>query len=151
LARLRSSLQLARVASEAHRAAEIVDAQEVTQLVDQLDRRIGAALGRVRIRQAADMPRVLDGGPLEPIGDAEVGDVPLARDLGGAHHPTRPAIAKAARHENAMRAVEQFFTTGLLEGFGFDPTNVDAQPMLKSAVIERLVEALVGIFVADVL
>ena len=50
-----------------------------------------------------------------------------------------------------MGAVEQLLTARLLERLGFDPSDVHAEPVLEAAVIERFVEALVGILVADVL
>ena len=97
------------------------------------------------------MPGVLDGRPLEAVADAEVGDAALARDLGRAHHAARAAIAEAAGHQDAVRAVEQLLAARLFERLGFDPADVDAQPVLEAAVIERLVEALVRVLVADVL
>ena len=97
------------------------------------------------------MPRVLDRRPLEAVADAEVGDAALARDRRGAHHAARAAIAEAARHQDAVRAVEQLLAARLLERFGLDPADVDPQPVLEAAVIERLVEALVRVLVADVL
>src|SRR3954453_18135979 len=67
------------------------------------------------------------------------------------HHPARPAIAESSRDENAVRAVKQLLSAGLLERFRFNPPDVDPQPMLETAVVQRLVQALVGVFVADVL
>ncbi len=96
------------------------------------------------------MPRVFDGGPLEPVADPEVGDAALARDFRRAHHAARPAIAEPAGDQNAVRAVEQLLAARLLERFRFDPPDVDLQPVLEAAVIERLVQALVRVLVADV-
>src|SRR3954468_13846670 len=73
--RLGAGAQLARVGAEPHRAAEIVDAEQVAQLVDQVGLRLGRTLGRIGIRQAAHVPRILDCRPLEAVADAEVGDV----------------------------------------------------------------------------
>ena len=97
------------------------------------------------------MARVLDRRPLEAVADAEVRDAALARDLGGAHHAARAAIAEAAGHQDAVGAVEQLLAARLLERLGLDPPDVDAQPVLEAAVIERLVQALVRVLVADVL
>ena len=114
-------------------------------------RRVRAALGRVGVGQAADVPRVLDRRPLEAVADAEVGDAALAGDLRGPHHAARAAVAEAARHQDAVRAVEQLFAARLLERLGLDPADVDAQAVLEAAVVERLVQALVRVLVADVL
>ena len=102
-------------------------------------------------RQPADVPRVLDRRPLEAVADAEVGDAALARDLGRAHHAARAAIAESARHEDAVGAVEQLLAAGLLERLGLDPPDVHPQPVLEPAVVERFVQALVRVLVADVL
>ena len=103
----RAGRELAGVAAEPHRAAELVDAEQVAQLVDHLGGRLGIALGRIGVGEAGDVARVLDGRPLEAVADPEVGDAALARDLRGLHHPARAAIAEAAGHENAVRGVEQ--------------------------------------------
>ena len=87
--------------------------------------RVGRALGGVGVGEAADVPRVFDGRPLEAVADAEVGDAALARDLRRAHHAARAAIAEAAGHEDAVRAVEQLLAARLLERLGFDPPDVD--------------------------
>ena len=114
-------------------------------------RRVGIALGGIGVRQARHVARELDGRPLEPVADAEVRNAPLARDLGRLHHAARAAVAEPARHEDAVGIVEQRRAAWLLERFGLDPFEIDLQPMREAAVIERFVEALVGILVADVL
>ena len=101
--------------------------------------------------QSAHAARVFDRRPLESVADAEVRDASLARNLRRPHHPARAARAESARDENAVGAVEQLFAVGLFERFGFDPLDVDLQPVREPAVVERLVEALVRILVADVL
>ena len=49
-----------------------------------------------------------------------------------------------------MRAFEQPHPAVLFERLRFDPLNVDAQTMGEAAVIERLVQRLVGILVVAV-
>src|SRR5262249_43879937 len=149
--RRRARLQLARVRSEPHRPAEVVDAEQIAQLVNQVGLGVGRAFRRGGVGEAADVARVLDGGPLEAVADPEVRDAPFTRDLGGAHHAARAAVAEAARHQDAVGAVEQLLAAGLLERFRLDPADVDLEPVLEAAVVEGLVEALVGILVPDVL
>ena len=113
--------------------------------------RVRRALRRIGVGDAADVARVFDRCPLEAVADPEVGHAALARDGRGAHHAAGAAVAEAAGHENAVGAVEELLAARLLERFGLDPSDVHAQPVLEAAVVERLVEALVGILVADVL
>src|SRR3990172_7494802 len=47
--------ELAGVAAKAHGAAEVVDTQQVSQLVNHFGRRVRGALGRIGIGQAGDM------------------------------------------------------------------------------------------------
>jgi hypothetical protein len=151
LVRTRAGRQPARIRAEPHRAAQVVDAEQVTQLVDDVLGRVGGALGGIGLRQAAYVAGEFDGCPLEAVADAEVGDAALARDLGGAHHAARPAVAEAPGDEDPAGAVEQVLAAGRLEGLGLDPLDVHAQPVLETAVVERLVQALVRILVPDVL
>ena len=84
----------------------IVDTEEVAKLVDDVVGGIRRALGRIRVGKAAHVASVLDRRPLEAITDTKVGDVPFARDLGGAHHAACPSIAEATGHQNSVRTIE---------------------------------------------
>src|SRR6266545_2888542 len=149
--RLRSRFQLARIGPEPHGATEVIDAEQVAQLVNDVRLGVRRALGRIRIGKAADVPRVFHGGPLEAVADPEVQNPALPGDFRGAHHAAGAAITEAAGHEDAVRAIEQLLPARLFERLGFDPADVHLQPMLEPAVIERFVQALVRILVADVL
>ena len=65
--------------------------------------------------------------------------------------PRVPRVPNPPGHQNAVGPVEQLRAIGLLERLGFDPLDVDLQPMVEAAVVQRLIEALVGILVADIL
>ena len=143
--------QLAGVAAQAHRAAELVDAKQVAQLVDHFVRRRFIHFGGVGALQAADVAGVLDRRPLEAVADPEERDAVQARVLGGLHHAARAARPEAARDEDRRRAFEQARAALLLERFGFHPLNVDPHPVGKATVIQRLVQRLVGILIAGVL
>ena len=67
------------------------------------------------------------------------------------HHPAGAAIAKSSWHEDATGTVEELLAPGLFKRLGFNPSDVHAQPVVEPAVVERLVQALVRIFVAHML
>ena len=75
----------------------------------------------------------------------------VPRVLGRLHHAARAARPESAGHEDADRAVEQARAAFLFERFRLDPLDVDAHAIREAAVIERLVQRLVGILVARVL
>ena len=95
-------------------------------------------LGRVGAIEHADVARKLHGRPLEPVADAEERDLMLARVFGGLHHAARAARAETARHEDAVRPLEQPEAAFLLERLGFDPLDVDAQAIGEAAVRRAL-------------
>ena len=95
--------------------------------------------------------RAYSTAALESVADAEIRDGSLARNLGRFHHAARSAAAESSGHENAVGLVEQARAARLFERLGLDPLDVYLDAVRKSAVIERLVEALVRIFVSDVL
>ena len=116
--------------------------------------RCGARLvefGGVGALEPADVAGELDRRPLHAVADAEVGDAVAAGELGGAHHAAGAAVAEAAGHQDAGRAFEQPAAGLGFERLGLDPLDVDLQPVRESAVVQRLVEALVGVLVAGVL
>src|SRR3972149_6957801 len=110
--------ELAGVAAKAHGAAEVVDTQQVSQLVNHFGRRVRGALGRIGIGQAGDMTRKLDRRPLESVADSEIRDPTPARTLGGLHHAACATGAEAARHQNAVGVVEQRRAAGGFERLG---------------------------------
>ena len=152
LAGERSRLQLARVRSEPHRAAEVVDAEQVAKLVDHV---VAACPGRTRwSRRRRDRTR---GGRIRP---PPTGSRSRCRSRGCRRSraisaarimPRVPRSPKPPGTRMPCGAVEQLFAARLFQRFGFDPADVDAETVLESAVVERFVQALVRILVADVL
>src|SRR2546425_8873291 len=61
--RERAWRKLAGVAAQSHRPAEIVDAEQVSQLVDELGWSVRIALGRIGVGEPRDIPGVFNGGP----------------------------------------------------------------------------------------
>src|SRR5262245_30446745 len=99
--RQRAGRELARIPAEPHRAAEIVDVEQIAQLVNHLVRRVLVDLRRVGALEPAHVARVLHRRPLEAVADAEVRDALRPRVLGGFHHAARAPGAEPAGYENA--------------------------------------------------
>ena len=140
------------VAAEPHRAAHVVDAEQVAQLVDDLVRRVLGDLGRVGVGRG---PRRCARTRRPPTGirsrcrsreSARVRAYSAAAIM-----PRLPRSPKPGRDEDADRVLEQLHAVGLLERFGLDVLQLDLQPVLEAAVVERLVDALVRVLVLDVL
>ena len=66
-------------------------------------------LGRVRHLQIDDVAGKLDGGALHPQADAEERQAAFARVANRFDLAVDPAVAEAARHENAIDAGQQPF------------------------------------------
>ena len=118
----------------------------------------GVELAGVGILEAADVARVLDAGGLHAEADAEVGDLVLAGVADGVEHALDAALAEAAGDEDAVEAGELLwvviaaavFAAGF-EALGFDPGDLELEVVGEGSVDERFLEALVGVFVLDVL
>ncbi len=138
------------ILAETHRTTQVIDAKQIPQLVDDLVWGIRVAFRRVSPLDPADIARVLDGRPLEPVANPEVGDLPFARDLRRAHHAATPAITEPPRDQHPVGAVEEMHTGVRFQRLGFDPLDIDRETVVEAAVIQRFVQALVGVFVPDI-
>src|SRR6185312_8630194 len=98
----RIGLQDARPCAETHGAAHLFNADEFAEFVDDAVRRGRVELTGVRLRQAADVARVLDAGGLHAEADTEVGHLLFARIADGVGHAFNAALAEAARDEGAV-------------------------------------------------
>src|SRR5688500_16720954 len=147
----RSWCQLARISTETHRPAELVHAQQIAQLVDHLVRCVLVYFRGIRSFETAYVARVLNGGLLEPVTDAKERHTMLAAVLGGFHHSACTARSEPARHEYAVRACQRLASAFLRERFRLHPVQSHFQPVREAAVIDGLVQALVGVLVARVL
>src|SRR4029079_2644657 len=83
--------------------------------------------------------------------DTKVRNPALPCDLRRLHHAARAAVAESPRHQHAVRIVEEDGSAGFLERLPLDPLDVHLEAVGESAVVERLVETLVRVFVPDVL
>ena len=105
------------------------------------------------------LPSVLDAGGLHAEADAEVRDLVLAGVADGVEHALDAALAEASGDEDAVEAFElgvevvvaaAVFAAGF-EALGFDPGDLELEVVGEGSVDEGFLEALVGVFVLDVL
>jgi hypothetical protein len=104
-----------------------------------------AELGRVGVLDPGERPAGLDHRHLHPEADAEIRDPALA---GVAHRldlALRPALAEAARDQDAVDALEERRRVLALEDLALDPVELHLDPVGDAAVVQGLDERLVGV------
>ena len=121
------------------------------KLVDDLVGGLWRHLGGVGVGDTADVTRVLDRRPLEPVADPEERDPARARDFHGLHHAAGATVAEASGHQDAVGAVERPLAVLGLQRLGLDPLHVDLEPVMEAAVEQRFGEALVRVLEPHVL
>src|ERR1051326_8439381 len=114
---------------QAHGAAELVDAFQLAQFKDDARRCGRIELGRVGMFHATDVASVLDHHRLHAEADAEIRNLVLARIANGVDHALDTALAKTARHENAIESFELPGAVGPMQLLRLDPRDVDLEPM----------------------
>src|SRR2546427_4889921 len=140
-----------RIEAQAHRAALVGDGPLLRQEVDDPVRRLRIDLRGVRAGEAAHVPRVLDHRALHAQADPEVRHAPLARVAHRFDLAEDPAVAEAARHQDAVDAAELDGGAVPLDVLGVDPLHVHPRIVRDAAVGEGLDQALVGVLQLDVL
>ena len=134
------------VSAKTHCAAEIAARAALLQLVTlepfrhQPDDGFGrcAELCRVGTLDAAQIARCFKYGHLHPETDAEVWNVPLARELRRSDLSFRATLAEPARHQDAVDVLEKRRRVLAFENLGLDPVEIDLHFIGNSAVGERL-------------
>src|SRR6185369_4573976 len=151
LERVAAGLERARISTEAHRAALVLDA---TLIGHQVDDRIGALfleLGRAHAFQPAHVARERDHRQLHAQTDAEKRHTLFARVADGRDLPFHTAVAEAAGHQNGIQAAEQSGGTAALDLLRVDVLELNGDIVGKSSCDERLVQRLVAVFEVNVL
>src|ERR1019366_4559720 len=143
--------QAASPASQPHGAAQLVDPLEFAQLEDDSVRRAGIELGGIGGFQAAHIARVFDHQGLHAEADPEVGHLVLSRVPDRSQHAIDAPLAEAAGHQDAVVILQLPLPVLARHAFGLDPVDVDLQLVGQSAVQQRFLEALIGVFVFHVL
>ena len=100
---------------------------------------------------ADDVARELDDRALETEAQAEVRDLVFARVVGGEDLALDAAMAEAAGHEDAGRALEAFVDVLLRQRLRIDPADARIDLVRPGGVLERLGDREVGIRQLDVL
>src|ERR1017187_2043109 len=143
--------QAARPPSQAHGSAQFVDALQLAQLEDHAVRRPRVELRGIGLLQAAHVARILDHHGLHAQADAEIRHLLLARVANGVDHALDPALAEAPRNQYAVVALQLPLPSVAQHALSLDPVDIHLQLVRQPAVQQRLLQALVGILVFDVL
>jgi len=138
--------QLARVGSEPHGAAHLLNSLLRRHERDHRVLALGCELARVRVGEPHDVAGELDDRALEPEADPEERELVLPRPADRLEHPLYPAHAEPAGHEQSLVGRQQL-TGGLLIGepVGGDPVDLHAAVVRDAAVHQGLVDALVAV------
>src|SRR6202035_5558892 len=150
---LPAALEHRRIGAEPHGAAEIAVAAAPVQLVafhpfgHQPDHGLGggAELRRIGLADAAQIARRLHHRHLHAEADAEIGHVPLARELRRLDLAFGAALAEAARHQDAVHMLEERGGILALEHLALDPVEIDLDLVGDAAVRQRLDQRLIGV------
>src|SRR5438045_7222716 len=147
----RARLERAGVRAEAHRAAL---GRDLFLIGHQRDDRVWRALVelvRIRLVEAADVPRELDRGHLQTETDAEERDLPLARVADGGDLALGPADAESAGDENRVGVLQERVRAELLDLRRVDVVEGYPRVVGDPAVDQRFVQGLVALDQIDVL
>src|SRR4051812_22696436 len=120
-------LQNAGPGSQTHRAAQLVDALELAQLINHAVRRPEIEFARVGPLQAAHVARVLDHHGLHPEADTEVGNLVLARVADGVDHALNAALPEAAGNQDRVVVVQLPLPIFSIDALGLYPVDLHAQ------------------------
>ena len=150
--RERARLQLARPRAQAHCAAHFVHAQQFAQFVNHAVRRLRIELRAVRLFQTCGVARVFNRRALHSEANPEERHFVLARILNRVNHPLNPALAKSARHENPVVAVQPpRRRLRRINFFRLDPVQRRFMVVRQPAVQQSFAQTLVRVFQLHVL
>src|SRR5262249_16786420 len=135
-----------RIGAEPHGAAKISAEFAPLALVapqpfgQKSDNRLAARaeFGGIRALDAREIARRLDYRHLHAEADSEIGHAAFAREPRRADFSLRPALAEAARHQNAVHMLEERRGILVLENLGLDPVELDLHLVRDAAVRKRL-------------
>ena len=111
-----SRLDLARPGTQPHRSTQFLNTTQLAQFVDDAVGSCGIEFAGVRLRQPTDVTRKFNARCLHPQTYAEIGHFVFARVADCLQHAFDAALAKSARHQNAVVIPKLLFAC-LLTGF----------------------------------
>ena len=117
-------------------------------LLHEADHRVGRVagkLGGVGVGQAGHVAGEIDHGALHAQADPEEGQPSLPGEADRLHLPLDAPLAKASRHEQAVKAGQQPLGPLPFDVFALDRLHADGCFVGNPAVVEGLVDALVGV------
>src|SRR6185437_3585727 len=140
--------ELAFPGAQPHGTAELVDALELSQLVDDAMLCAGVKLTGICVIQSADVASVFDAGGLHAKTNPEKGNMPFARVADRVDHSRDAALSKSCRHENAIEAFKLRFKGPIIRIFAlqtlsFDPGHVQLEIVRQGAVYQGFFEGFV--------
>ena len=141
----RSGHHVARIRAETERAAL---GNLVALAGHEVDNTVGGVLVKlagVRADEMRGVARVFDDGNLHAEAEPQIRDLLFAGIPGREDHALNAAVAKAARHENAVHAAELFLNVFLGECFGIHPADGDVRPYDIARVAQRLDHGEIGV------
>src|SRR6185437_13488320 len=143
-----AGFELAFPGAQAHCTAELVDALELSQLVDDAMLGAGVKLARICVVKPADIARVFDAGGLHAKTNSEKRNMPFARVADRIDHSCDAALPKSSRHENAVEPFKLRFKGAIirifaLETLSLDPGHVQLEIVRQCAVYQGFFEGFV--------
>ena len=130
-------LELARVRAQTHGAALFVDIFLIGHNRNNLILGILIELRRRRTRQADNVARELAHGSLQAQANAEVGHVVRAGVTRSRDFTLKSALAKTARHQNAVHGAKQLFGSFVVDLFRINEVQVHVHAICHARMMER--------------
>ena len=151
--------ELSFVGAEPHGAAKVAIRRALFQRVafeplrHKTDHRLRRwrELGRIRFRDSAKISYRLDHGHLHAETNSEIRHMPLAREPRRADFSFSTALAKTARHQDAVDMFEKWRGIFVLEHLGLDPVEIDLDLVGNAAVRKRFDQRFIGVLHTGVL
>ena len=149
--RLRALREHGRLGPEPHRAPLL---EHAPLLLHQADHRVGGVACKfsgVGSREAGGVSGDVDHGALHPQADTEEGHPPLPRKADRLHLALNTSFAEASGHDESIEPGQQPLGPLTFDVLALDRLHSNLRPMRDAAVVERLVDALVGVSMLCVL